>query len=186
MAVAHPEPYTVEELYTLPEDGMRHELLDGSLHVSPPPGPRHGLVAARLRDLLATGLPPGAVAVWDVGLRCGPARLLIPDLLVVPAAGVLTGAAAAWVEARDALLVVEVESPSSLAMDRITKPGVYAECGIPAFLRVVPAGPDGAEVHAHTLSATGTYTLAGSATAGQTITLPAPFNVAFDPAALTH
>jgi hypothetical protein len=57
VAVAHPEPWTVEALYALPEDGMRHELLDGTLLVTPPPSVRHQLVAYRLRQLLADAAP---------------------------------------------------------------------------------------------------------------------------------
>ncbi len=34
------------------------------------------------------------------------------------------------------LLVVEVVSPSSLTLDRITKPAVYAEQGIPFYWRI--------------------------------------------------
>jgi hypothetical protein len=33
----HPEPFTVEDLYALPEDGMRHELGDGALIINPRP-----------------------------------------------------------------------------------------------------------------------------------------------------
>ena len=39
--VAHADPWTTEALYALPEDGMRHELLDGTLLVSPPPSVPH-------------------------------------------------------------------------------------------------------------------------------------------------
>lgn len=31
-------PWQEQDLYDLPEDGSRYEIIDGSLHVTPPPG----------------------------------------------------------------------------------------------------------------------------------------------------
>jgi Uma2 family endonuclease len=42
--------------------------------------------------------------------------------------------------------VVEIVSPSSVTMDRVTKPAVYAEAGIPVYLRVELEGRGGPEV----------------------------------------
>jgi Uma2 family endonuclease len=33
--------WTFADLEELPDDGYRYEIIDGSLHVSPPPTPRH-------------------------------------------------------------------------------------------------------------------------------------------------
>src|SRR5664280_2610553 len=117
--VAHADPWTTEALYALPEDGMRHELLDGTLLVSPPPSVPHQLAACRLVAAL------GAAA---------PAGLLVPDVVVARAAavhGALRNLAAA-----DVLAVVEIVSPSSRTQDRRWKPEAYAEAGIGAFVRV--------------------------------------------------
>ena len=43
---------TVEDLYTLPEDGMKYELQGGMLVSEPLPGSRHGRVATRMAALL--------------------------------------------------------------------------------------------------------------------------------------
>ena len=40
-------PFTREELNALPDDGRRHELLDGVLLMSPGPGARHQDIAGR-------------------------------------------------------------------------------------------------------------------------------------------
>lgn len=53
VSVAHPDPFTVDDVSALPEDGMRHELLDGTLLVSPPPSVRHQFAAHRLVQILA-------------------------------------------------------------------------------------------------------------------------------------
>src|SRR5674536_389815 len=80
--VAHADPWTTEALYALPEDGMRHELLDGTLLVSPPPSVPHQLAARRLvaaRRLLAAlgaAAPPDIEVLEAVGVAV-PAGLLV-------------------------------------------------------------------------------------------------------------
>ncbi|HET6628397.1 MAG TPA: Uma2 family endonuclease [Woeseiaceae bacterium] len=39
---------TVEDLYALPDDGLHYELVHGEFVSEPPPGGRHGRIAARL------------------------------------------------------------------------------------------------------------------------------------------
>ena len=60
----------------------------------------------------------------------------------------------------EVLLAVEIVSPGSLAMDRILKPALYAEAGIPYFWRVET--DDGVRVATYRLE-TGTdiYTSTG-------------------------
>ncbi|SCG74694.1 Uma2 family endonuclease [Micromonospora humi] len=41
-----------------------------------------------------------------------------------------------WLHAADVALVVEIESPSSRRYDRLIKPTLYAEAGIPHYWRV--------------------------------------------------
>jgi len=43
--VAEQHEMTAAELFVLPGDGERRELIDGELHVMSPAGVRHGLVA---------------------------------------------------------------------------------------------------------------------------------------------
>jgi len=182
MVVVHPEPYSVEDFLGLPEDGMRHELYDGALHVTPPPGFLHGLIVARLRDAIARVAPPAAIAMDNLGVRLSTARLLVPDLVVVTPASVPAGAR--YVGASDVLLVAEVESPSSVRMDRVMKSVLYAEAGVPLYLRIVPEGPDGPEAHFGRLSE-GAYRLE-SAHAGQVLRLGDPLPLSLDPADLVH
>ena len=49
---AKSQTMTVEQLYSLPNDGQRHELAHGWLVSEPPPGIRHGCVAMRMGALL--------------------------------------------------------------------------------------------------------------------------------------
>ncbi len=43
--IPHGRPFTVDDLEGMPDDGNRYELIDGMLHVSPRPVPRHQVVA---------------------------------------------------------------------------------------------------------------------------------------------
>ena len=70
------EPFTVNDLDRMPDDGHRYELLDGTLIVSPAPGPPHQRVAAVLVVLLELACPEELVAVRErrqpgPGYACG-------------------------------------------------------------------------------------------------------------------
>jgi|SRR5579875_91039 len=141
VASVHPLPWTVDELYGLPEDGMRHELLDGTLLVSPPPSVSHQLAAARLRAMLAAAAPADMEVLEAVGVAI-PAGLLVPDVVVARADAVYAGPRE--LRAGDVLAVAEVVSPSSRTADRRWKAEAYAEADIEVYLRVeldVSGGP---------------------------------------------
>ena len=81
VAATHPAPWTAEDLYALPEDGMRHELLDGTLLVSPPPSVPHQFAARRLVAALVEAAGPdleldavGGPAVLAFALDAGSYR----------------------------------------------------------------------------------------------------------------
>jgi Uma2 family endonuclease len=79
---------------------------------------------------------------------------------------------------------VEVVSPSTVSVDRVTKPALYAEAGIPVYIRIERAVPDAPVVYVYQLEG-GTYRLQASAHAGQVLVLDKPFPVSFDPAVLS-
>src|SRR6478672_728530 len=115
VATVHPEPWTTDALYALPEDGMRHELLDGTLLVTPPPSVPHQLAARRLVAALAAAAPADIEVLEAVGVAL-PVGLLVPDVVVAKAAAVHT--ATRELAAGDVLAVVEIVSPSSRTNDR--------------------------------------------------------------------
>jgi Uma2 family endonuclease len=172
-AVSHPDPWTVEDLYALPDDGMRHELLDGTLLVTPPPSVTHQVVADRIRQLLADAAPSDVEVLEGVGVAV-PSGLLIPDVVAARAAAVHAGPRR--LEPGDVLAVVEIVSPSSHAADRRWKPQAYAEAGIGSFWRVELAADTGPEVTAYTLSGGGWVEVARVRT-GETATIDQPFPV---------
>jgi Uma2 family endonuclease len=130
-----PDGWTVEDLELLPDDPpFRYELVDGTLVVSPPPPNAHNLFANELGYLLHEAvtrewrvLAPGAVEFDIRNWRS-------PDLLVVRREALRTKYAAPG----EALLALEVMSPSSISTDRISKPAQYATAGIPYFWRFEP------------------------------------------------
>lgn len=124
-------PWILDDLYELPEDGdgRRFEIIDGGLHVSPPPDYHHAQVASRMARPMFSTVPPGLDLLFGAGVHRVDelTRYLEPDLMVVHRRNE-RGPKVAGPE--EAVLVVEVMSPSSVTHDRVTKRALYAEMGI--------------------------------------------------------
>lgn len=122
--------WTAEMARALPEDGKRHEVLDGALVVSPSPSRMHQravrLLLLRLDAYCARhGLGEALPAPADIELS--PLDLVQPDVLVVPNTG------PSWDQARSPLLVVEVLSPSTARADRHAKRAAYQRHRVPEY-----------------------------------------------------
>ncbi|MFC4022120.1 Uma2 family endonuclease [Micromonospora sp. GCM10011542] len=111
-------------------NGHRYETSpEGVLSVMPPPDSEHAMIASRLFAWLIMAGWPADQVLQAAGVRIsGPdgdgGR--IPDLSVwrkPPARSV-------WAAAADLVLVVEIVSPGSEAMDSVTKVREYAWAGI--------------------------------------------------------
>jgi Uma2 family endonuclease len=177
----HPGPYTLLDLEAMPEDGQRYELIDGGLHVTPAPTPLHQVAAGRLRTLLVSVAPPEWEAVEAVDVQCGKDTVLQPDVVALRAAAVFGSDRV--VDAADVALVVEIVSPSSARMDRVLKPQLYADAGIPTYLLVDLKEPI---VTWFGRSDAGGYTILGSATGTEPLRLTEPFEVEIVPADLVR
>jgi Uma2 family endonuclease len=178
-ALEHTGPWTEAEYLSLPEN-PRVELVDGNLLMTPAPGTAHQQWGRRLANLLEAAAPAEMQVAENVNLRVGPDRILIPDVLVTRRPGDIKVH-----DARDAVLVAEVLSPSSVSIDRVLKPHLYAAAGIPWYLRVEPDERGNPVLLLHELNGDGYRGLA-RATAGAPVTLDRPFPVILDPAALTR
>ena len=121
---------TLAEHYASGEDsGMRRELVDGVLIVSPYASRRHALAAHRLSQLLDDGCPPGLLVFGSPNnVDREPATNLQPDLTVFRAQDIDAPATIAR-----PLLVVEILSPSTRRFDLTLKRQIYAEMGIPSY-----------------------------------------------------
>jgi Uma2 family endonuclease len=142
-----PRYWTVEEVQALPEEpGVRYEVVDGELLVSPSPALRHQLAVMELGGELRaycrrTGVGLVLAAPYDVVLD--PVDTLVqPDVLVVPPSALQPGSPGADVEelsepggpGAGLLLVVEVLSPGTARQDRLRKRPRYQRAEIPLWL----------------------------------------------------
>jgi len=129
--------WTVDDLETLPDDGLRYELLDGTLIVSPAPVPRHQRALLRLAILLTDSCPADH-EVFVAPLDWQPDRRtsLEPDLLIVRKDRIgeknITQTPA---------IVIEVLSPGTARIDKMLKFSRYQEGGIEQYWIVDPRAP---------------------------------------------
>lgn len=124
--------WTVEDLDRWPESQVRYELTDGALTVSPSPSSVHQAVSGRLFARLDSDCPAGLAVTQAVEIRFEPQLTRIPGLLVIRS----DEPGRHWFAPAEVRLAVEIESPGSHVEDRVTKPALYAEYGIPAFWRI--------------------------------------------------
>ena len=169
-------PLTRADLDRLPDDGRRHELIDGVLLVTPAPVPRHQFVSAAIYRTLFAACPPDlAVLYAPVDVVLADDTVVEPDLLVAP---------------RDAfserdlpgppLLAVEVLSPSTRRFDLMLKWSRYEAAGCQAYWVVDPDTPS---LIAWELQ-DGAYVQVAKATGEESVRLTSPFDVTVVPADL--
>jgi Uma2 family endonuclease len=136
-------------------NGHRYETSpQGVLSVMPPTDSEHATIASRIFSwLIMAGWPAGQL-LQVAGIRVSGSDGIggrIPDLSVwrkPPPQGV-------WLAVVDLLLVIEIVSPGSEALDEVTKLHEYALAGIPQYWVV---NRDGAQtVTLYRLAPEGTY-----------------------------
>ena len=167
---------TRADLDALPDDGLRHELIDGQFVMTPAPGTAHQTIADALCRHLWNALRGTELKVltapFDVML--GP-HVVEPDVLVAPKADFTS---------RDLpvppLLAIEVLSPSTSHLDRGRKRDIYAEAGV-AYYWIVD--PDGPSVTIYELI-DGAYSETAHVSGHQTLTVEHPVALTLTPAAL--
>jgi Uma2 family endonuclease len=132
--------WTVDDLYDLPDDGVRYELFDGNLLMSPPPAIPHHRTTVRLFKLLDRHTPDHLLT-WPAGAGFSfrnDTTYYVPDIVVLRAEAGQSHKA--LLEPADLLLAVEVLSPSNRGRDLLLKRHEYAVAGIPDYWIVDP-GP---------------------------------------------
>lgn len=173
-----PGPYTVADLASFPDDGRRHELIDGVLVVSPSPFPLHQIVLSNLHRLVAAGETAGLFSLFaPFDFEIDDITLLQPDLLVVRIDDLSPKSYDGTPE-----LVVEVLSKSTRKFDRFVKLASYAEAGVPSYWIIDPEAPS---IVVHRLGDAG-YSVVATAEGDQDLTVEVPFPVTINPAALAR
>lgn len=135
MSIAHERRWSVEDVWALPEDGMRYETVDGELLVSPMPRFIHQRAVTKLGALLITYVDAQRVgelmlSPYDVVLDAF--TVINPDLLVIHPVGldVVRGE----VHPPAPYLAIEVLSPRTARDDRLRKRPRYQRAGIECWL----------------------------------------------------
>jgi Uma2 family endonuclease len=128
--------FTVDDLASVPDDGRRYELVDGSLVVTPAPNKRHQLVVLELYETFKAAAPAGLhVVVAPYEWRPAPDTAFQPDVLVCSSAADLA------YETEPPLIVAEVLSPSTRSFDLLLKRDRYQREGVGAYWIVDAAVP---------------------------------------------
>jgi Uma2 family endonuclease len=131
-------PLTVDDLERMPDDGHRYELLDGTLLVSPAPNVWHQEVAFALARCLHDTCPPGLrVVIAPFEWRRGRRTALQPDVLVARREDLLAVENGKYL-GEPPLLAVEVYSPSTKRIDRLSKLSAYEEAGVASYWLIDP------------------------------------------------
>ncbi|MGH9248446.1 MAG: Uma2 family endonuclease [Acidimicrobiales bacterium] len=160
----HRGPWSEADYLALPEvEGTRIDLVDGDLVLSPSPDNAHQRLVALLLFELHRQVPDGYEALPGGNVRLASGRINIPDVLVVTLADRIVN------DAADVPLVAEIVSDSGRFRDRILKPVLYAEAGIPWYIRVEPRPR--VELVLHRLEK-GRYVEQGRAHEGQRVEIP--------------
>jgi Uma2 family endonuclease len=134
-----PVKLTYEDYLYLPEDGKRHEIIDGEHYVSPAPATRHQIILANLLHLLhplVRELRLGRVLPAPVDVVLSDTDVVQPDLLYVSTAHLDRLTEANLQGAPD--LAVEILSDSTRRTDEITKRRLYERHGVAEYWVVDP------------------------------------------------
>lgn len=171
------QPFTVDDLDLMPDDGRRYELLDGALIVSPRPRVPHQEVATELTSRLRAACPPNLRVIPEPSVQLTRSTEFDPDIAVIRQEHV-----------RDTklveppLLIVEVRSPSTALVDQNRKKAAYEAFGVPSYWIVNP-DPDRPELTVFELAPT-RYAEVGHAVGARAFRAREPFNVEIVPAEL--
>lgn len=129
----HRGPWSEEDYLALPEvEGARIELVDGDLVMSPWPDNAHQRLVRQLCAELDRQAPDGYEALPGGNVRLASGRICIPDVILVTIGDRDVN------DAANVPLVAEIVSESGRFRDRVLKPVLYAEAGIPWYIRVEP------------------------------------------------
>jgi Uma2 family endonuclease len=134
-----PTKLTYDDYAQFPDDGLRHEIIEGEHYVSPSPATRHQRILLKLSHLIQSYLDTHSVgeiffAPFDVLLS--EFNVLVPDLVYISKerSGQITSKNLHG--APD--LVVEILSPSTQSKDKRLKRDVYERSGVDEYWIIDP------------------------------------------------
>jgi Uma2 family endonuclease len=131
---------TYDDFVLFPDDGKRHELIDGEHYVTPSPNLKHQKVSGNLHLLIAGWLehnPLGQIFYAPFDVIFSMFDVVEPDLLYMSnerAATILTAADVKGVPE----LVIEIGSPDTRKRDGTIKRRLYERSGVSEYWVVDP------------------------------------------------
>jgi Uma2 family endonuclease len=126
------KPVTIDDMYHMPRDGQKYELVDGEVVVSPS-GVLHGEIALKIAHIIATFLddhPIGKVYGDNVGLIFPSGNLRSPDAFFVRTEKLPDGKSPATFGKLVPDLAVKVLSSGNRHRYVANKIGEFLECGV--------------------------------------------------------
>jgi Uma2 family endonuclease len=163
---------TYQDFLHFPDDGQRHELIDGEHYVTPSPNTRHQELSLRLIVALANHLaahPGGRLFHAPYDCVFTNFDIVEPDLLWIAAdqLGIITKKHVRGVPA----LVIEIMSPGTRHRDRRFKRDLYARAGVREYWMV---DPKASSIGVFRRGGTGDFPLTTTrhASAGDTLSTP--------------
>jgi len=131
---------TYEDFLQFPDDGKRHELIDGQHYVTPSPNTKHQVVSGNLHFLIRAWLeqhPIGRIFYAPFDIVFTQFDVVEPDLLYMSderAATILTSKHVTGAPE----LVIEIGSPATRKRDETIKRRLYERCGVVEYWLVDP------------------------------------------------
>lgn len=131
--------WTYPAYAAIPDDGKRHEVIDGDHYVNPAPNLYHQAVSRHLQFQLYVAIELrelGVVINAPVDVQLSEHDIVQPDLVVIRKANrhIMTPTRVKGIPD----LLIEILSPSNPAHDLETKRLAYQRCGVPEYWIVDP------------------------------------------------
>jgi Uma2 family endonuclease len=146
---------TYADYLQFPDDGLRHEIIEGEHYVTPAPNTRHQRIVRNLSYLLQSYLEThlyGEILFAPFDVLLSEFNVLVPDLVFISTARSTLVTAKNMQGAPD--LVVEILSPSTKSRDRRLKRDVYERTGVDEYWIIDP-DRDVVDVHRREATAFG-------------------------------
>ncbi|OFV93138.1 MAG: hypothetical protein A3H95_12110 [Acidobacteria bacterium RIFCSPLOWO2_02_FULL_64_15] len=131
---------TYQDFLLFPDDGKRHELIDGEHYVTPTPVRKHQAIVMNLAGLIWSYLqrhPIGRVYGTPFDVIFSDFDVVEPDLIYISHERAQRIETSPWVRGAPSL-VVEVGSPSTRKRDETIKRRLYEQFGVDEYWLVDP------------------------------------------------
>jgi Uma2 family endonuclease len=130
---------TYEDYVRLPDDGLRHEIIDGEHYVTPSPSLRHQQISGRLFYSIQQYLdahPIGTIFYAPIDALLSKFDIVVPDLIYI------SNERSRYMTTKNVQgppdLVIEILSPSTARRDQKLKRDLYERAGVLEYWLVDP------------------------------------------------